>query len=72
MTSQDARVTAERRPLFQHTDFSDTWKDAQCARTAFVRVHVEALIRRIFQTLAQADTKVVPGTARKAGASDGV
>ena len=47
MTRQDARVTAERCPFFQHTDFSDIWQDAQRTRTAFARACVERLLRQI-------------------------
>jgi hypothetical protein len=70
MTRHYACVTAERRTLFQHTNFSDVWNDAERARTAFVRARVEALMRRFRQTLAQADTEVATGAVRKAGAPD--
>ena len=72
MTRQDARVTAERRTLFQHTDFSEIWNDAQGARTAFFRAHLEALIRQIARALInQADTGIAsPSAHRNAGTPD--
>ena len=72
MTRQDARVTAECRALFQHTDFSDIWNDAQDARTAFLRAHLEALIRQVRRVLInQADTGIASHSAhRNAGTTN--
>ncbi|MBV8576759.1 MAG: hypothetical protein JOZ58_17205 [Acetobacteraceae bacterium] len=72
MIRQDARVTAERRTLFQHTDFSDIWKDAQDARTAFLRARVEALICQIRRALInQVDMGIAsPSAHRNAGTPD--
>ena len=39
------------RALFEDAHFTDVWNDAQNARTAVVRAHVQSLIRRIRRAL---------------------
>jgi hypothetical protein len=39
------------RALFEDAHFTDIWNDAQNARTAVVRAHVQSLVRRIRRAL---------------------
>jgi len=71
-TTPIAGRPAERRELFDDTRFSDVWNDAERSRTAFVRAHIEQLLRQIRRAVinritVQANTAIAPGADQNAG-----